>query len=159
MKKEEIQSYCEKYFTHVGATIVCRSDGYMEIDLPTEIDKELTDRPYYWMWIEATGQTPPQNRLRMQFDPNMTFPDEAPAAGKIELISLGSFRLNKIFESVAKRGRITKQYQISPPQIASQSLEPWLMVPYKVSFIADLRRDEIRSVGVNLLTGEIFSNF
>lgn len=145
--KQEIQDFCRRYFEAVGAPILIDQEDFLQVELPREIDKELTDRPYYWMYVEAMGQDVPNSVLSLAFDPDL----EIEGVERMEFVTLGSFRLNKIIESTQKRGRITRAYQ----KVSAKPLAPYLMTTFKLSFIADRRRDEIVSYGVHLGNGSV----
>ncbi|TCP59634.1 uncharacterized protein YqhG [Tumebacillus sp. BK434] len=145
--QQEIQDFCRRYFEAVGAPILVDQEDFLQVELPREIDKELTDRPYYWMYVEAMGQEVPNSVISLAFDPDL----EIEGVEKLEFVTLGSFRLNKIIESAQKRGRITRAYQ----KVSAKPLAPYLMTTFKLSFIADRRRDEIVSYGVHLGNGSV----
>ncbi|MFC4769127.1 YqhG family protein [Effusibacillus consociatus] len=148
MNKEQIQSYCRRYFQATNTPILRDEPNFLQVELPIEVDKELTDRPYYWMWVEATGQEVKPTVLNLVFDPEVEIEGEE----KCELVALGSFRLEKIFESATRRGRFVCQYQHG----TSTGLRvPFLVTSLKISYIADRRRDEIRSYGVNLKSNQV----
>jgi hypothetical protein len=173
------QEFCAAYFQAVGASEVYNAPDYREYRLPPEIDKELTDRPYYWLWVEQTGQLVEPTTLRLAFTDealtreNRRLHDEAWAQAErtemseiermffrpptAELISLGSFRLEKIFESLGHRGRfacVTPDRPGPPRRIV-----PWLMVNILISFRADLTEQEYRSLAICLENGQMVDGF
>lgn len=148
---EQIQDFCRRYFQAVESPILIDQPDFLQVELPRHIDKELTDRPFYWMYVEATGQNPPDSVLSLSFAPDV----EMEGVDRIEFVTLGSFRLNKIIESVQKRGRFTRAYQTGAGA-AGRALSPYLLVTFKLSFVADRRRDEMASFAVHLRTGQVF---
>lgn len=150
----QIQEFCRRYFQSVDAPILVDQPNFLQIELPREIDKELTDRPYYWMYIEATNQQIPNTVLSLSFDPDL----QIEGVDKLEFVTLGSFRLNKLIQSTQKRGRFTRAYQ-SVPYLTAPALTPVLLTTFKRSFVADRRRDEMISYAVNLLNGHVLRDF
>lgn len=148
MNKTEIQRFCRSYFEAMGAPVLREELDYLQVELPRHVDKELTDRPYYWMWVEATGQDVPDTVLHLAFDADFDLEDVETA----ELVAMGSFRLNRIFDSAIGHGTFAKVYEEGTTRLP---LVPFLLVGLKVSYIAGQQRDEIVSYGVNLTTGEI----
>ncbi|MCL6516177.1 YqhG family protein [Alicyclobacillus sp.] len=171
--------FCDRYFTAVGAPIVHRSPGYREYQLPRDVDKELTDRPYYWMWVEKTGQEVPPTILRLAFDDaaaereNPRLREEALREAErrgltdlqrrffrapvAERIHLGCFRLDKIYQSLDRRGRFAC---VMPRRMAEDAVRvPWLMLNLLVSFRCDMTEQEFWSVGVCLRTGQVIERF
>lgn len=142
MDKARIQDFCRRYFQATGTRILRDEPDFLQVELPIEIDQELTERPYYWMWVEATGQEVQPSVLNLIFDAATG----VEGVEKTELVTLGSFRLEKIFQSAARRGQFVCQYQEGP----TTTRIPFLLTSLKISYIADRRKDELRSYGVNL---------
>lgn len=149
--QEQIQEFCRRYFTGVGAPIHIDQPDFLQVELPREIDKELTDRPFYWMYVEATGQQVPNSVLSFSFRPDL----EIEGVEKMEFVTLGSFRLNKLIESTQKRGRFAKVYQKANALAGGGAYVPLLLTTFKLSFVADRRRDEIVSYAVHLGNGQV----
>lgn len=148
LDKLQIHDYCRKYFQATGTPILRDEPEFLQVELPRDVDKELTDRPYYWMWAEATGEDVPPTILNLAFDAET----EVEGIDSAELVAQGSYRLDKIFESTGKRGRFVCLYQTGT---ATVSRAPFLITNLKISYIADRRRDEIRSYGVNLRSKQV----
>jgi hypothetical protein len=142
----ETQRYVRTFFEAVKAPILREEPYFLQVELPREIDKELSDRPYYWMWVDASGEDVENTVLNLAFDPDVA----VDGLDTLELVAPGSFRLEKIFEATKKRGRFTLQYEKT-----EGALHPLLVVNYKISFIADRCRDEIVSFGIDLTNGAI----
>lgn len=174
----ELLKFSDEYFNAVGAKTVCESDYYREFELPRDVDKELTDRPYYWLWVEKTNQEVPPTILRLAFTEdalqreNVRLKEEAEASleGKnltdiermffrpptAELVTLGSFRLEKLYESLGQRGRFAC---IQPAGRQTGRLVPWLMYNVQLSYRCDLVEQEIFSIGLCLTNGQIIEHF
>lgn len=150
MDKLQLQHFCRRYFQATNTPILRDEPEFLQVELPREIDKELTDRPYFWMWAEATGEEVPPTVLHIVFDADT----EVEGIESAELVALGSFRLEKIFESTTKRGRFVCVYQTDAPTMLRV---PYLVTNLKISYIADRRKDEIRSFGVNLKSKQVIS--
>lgn len=171
-------TFCDRYFAAVGAALTHQSDSYREYTLPPDVDKEMTDRPYYWMWVENTGQDVAPSTLRLAFteaaeqreNPQIRTRALAEAgpyltdlqrqyfvAPKAELVSLGSFRLDKIYASCDQRGR----YAAVMPAGATDAtnLVPWLMVNIRISHRCDVTEQFIRSYGLCLANGQRVEGF
>ncbi|HEU4963316.1 MAG TPA: YqhG family protein [Bacilli bacterium] len=150
---QQIQDFCRRYFQAVEAPILVDQEDFLQVELPREIDKELIERRYYWMYIEATNQDPPNTVLSMSYRPDL----QIEGVDKLDFVTLGSFLLNKIIESTQKRGRFTRAYQqgLRP----GTPLQPVLLTTFKLSFVADRRRDEIVSYAVHLGTGRVIRDF
>lgn len=171
-------TFCEQYFAAVGATLAYSATDYREYVLPRSVDKELTDRPYYWMWVEKTNQPVHPTTLRLAFSKvaldreNQRLRDEAWAAVEqtqlseferrtfrpptAEYVALGSLRLAKICDSVDERGKFAC---VRVQGANADRFVPWLMVNTLVTQRCDLIEQEYLSTGVCLLTGQIMPGF
>lgn len=175
---EERERFFDAYFDSVGAITFSQSPNYREYELPRDVDKEMTDRPFYWMWVEKTGQPITPTRLRIAFTEdavereNQRLRDEAfkraeeenrsemerrflrpPTA---EYVTLGSFRLNKLYDSVDTRGRFACVRIGTSP---ASRLVPWLVVNVLVSFRCDLVEQSYQSYGVCLDNRQVVEGF
>ncbi|MBX5437642.1 MAG: hypothetical protein IRZ33_10565 [Alicyclobacillaceae bacterium] len=151
----ERMMFCDAYFQAVGAPTVYASDGYREYELPRDVDKELTDRPYFWMWVEKTQQPVKPTILRLAFnetalqrenerlrqaalaEQNTQAGHDAvgrPPAGwwfrppTAELFTLGCFRLDKICKSLDVRGRFAC-VQVATASASSAADNPTVSQP------------------------------
>lgn len=172
--------FCEAYFTSVGAEMTVQSEMYREYVLPRDVDKELTDRPFYWLWVEKTNQEVTPTTLRLAFsveaqtreDLRLEIEHEKlleanPSTNphqrmfsrpqKTELMNLGSFRFDKILSSVEQRGKFAC---VVPREIkAGQPLVPWLMLCGTIAYTSDSLQEERFSVGVCLENRQVVFNF
>lgn len=175
---EERLEFCERYFESVSAPCTYQSPMYREYTLPRDVDKELTDRPFYWMWIEKTNQEHKPTTLRLAFTQqavereNQRLRDEALKAREglqlneyermffrpptCEFVTLGSFRLDKLYESVDARGEFAC---VAPRNRKQVPLVPWLMINALISYRCDLIEQEFVSVGVCLTNGQVVERF
>ncbi|WP_206831022.1 YqhG family protein [Alicyclobacillus fructus] len=165
---EERLAFCDRYFASVGArTLVARS-MYREYEVPIDVDKELIERPFYWMWVEASRQPVEPTVLRLAFDDAALSREEArlnaelPAVGipgfakrRIERIDFGSHLFDRILASAAQRGRAVCVREGGE----GSELVPWLMVNGIVSYSADINREEWFSYAVCLENLQIVDRF
>ncbi len=172
-------AFCDAYFSAVNAPVVYQSKDYREYQLPRDVDKELTDRPFYWMWVEQTHQEVPPTVLRLAFTEeslqreNERLRKEALEEAErqplteiqrmffrpptAELVTLGSFRLDKIYASLDVRGRFAC---VAPTAWnEAQALVPWLMINGTVSYRCDSVEQEFVSAGVCLVNGQVVERF
>ncbi|GIM44577.1 hypothetical protein DNHGIG_01260 [Collibacillus ludicampi] len=151
MNKQQLQDFCHRYFAATGCNILHEEPEFIQVELTIDIDKELTDRPYYWLWVEATGEEVKPTVLNLAFSSNK----QVEGIESAELVVLGSYRLNQLFESAKKRGQFTLQYH----SVRDGELEPYFVISGKLSFLADRRCDEIISYGINMINGERVPRF
>lgn len=145
-----LEDYCKRYFRAVGAPLLPSARQTLLAVLPRDVDKELTDRPFYWMWVETMHETPPETVLFL------TFRDDVEAAAipdacKIERIHAGSYRMQRIVASARHRGAFAVAYQRA--HVAS----PFVLMNVKVSYLSDRRLDRMESYLVDLRDYRIYS--
>lgn len=149
MQQQEIHQYLDRFFSATGCTTVTNKNA-IQSTLTIELDKLLMNRPFYWHYLEKTGGIPNPSTLNLTIDETV---DE------MELIHFGSPRLRQIFDISRQLGSFIRLYQQSPIQNTKFPLQPWIMLNGTISYICDLKKENIYSYGINLLTGEIVDNF
>ncbi|WP_019154483.1 YqhG family protein [Robertmurraya massiliosenegalensis] len=155
MQQQEIQQFLKNYFQANGCDIVEETDGYMTVQLTIELDKELMNRPFYWHYLEKTGGVP--NPMKLTF---ITDQKTAPENMKGEVIHFGSPRLHQIFQStknLAAYIRLYENHRFASGQHVP--LKPWLGINVRISYQCDRKRDVFKSLGLQLINGQIVENF
>lgn len=178
-REDERLAFCERYFSAVGASCSYSSQKYREYILPLDVDKELTDRPFFWLWAEKTNQTVEPTTLRLAFNEESKAREDSRLAAehaqlmsqqpsgsrydlmfrkpaKSELIHLGSFRLDKILDSVNVRGKVASV--MAETAVPSDCI-PWLMINGTVEYCTDSKQERWFSIGVCLDNLQIVEQF
>lgn len=155
MQQSEIHQFLERYFTSNECGIVENHPGYMNVQLTIDMDKELMNRPFYWHYLEKTGGSPNPMRLCL-----ITDQEKAPDNVKGEVLHFGSPRLHQIFHSAKKLAGYTRLYEDKTPFPGRQTpLQPWLGLNIKISYQCDLKKDLLKSIGLNLINGLMKEDF
>lgn len=155
VQQQEIHQFLENYFQANGCEIVENEKGYMTVQLTIELDKELMNRPFYWHYLEKTGGIP--NPMKLTF---ITDQNAAPEEIKGEVIHFGSPRLHQIFESTKNLAGYIRLYEKQSLSYGQQvSLRPWLGMNLKISYQCDRKRDVFKSIGLQLINGQVVENF
>ena len=146
-----LYEFCQRYFSSAGARRFPAPEQVLCVELPREIDKELTDRPFYWMWVEAMRENPPNTILYLKFAPDAQECD-APAAAKPELITRGCYRLMRIIASAKHRGALAAGYENAP------RVTPFALFSIKISYVCDVRQDFLETYAIDLRDFHIYPN-
>lgn len=158
MEPTQVESFAERYLNAFGCRILERAPNLIQAELSLEADQDLVHRPFYWMYVEKMGLTPQTTTLTWVFDGRV-----APEGVRAELLSYGSPRFNQMLSSAQKNGRFVRLYEDSSLPVrsrrGSKPYDPWLGVNYHISYICDLKKDEILHYGIRLRTGEILEDF
>jgi hypothetical protein len=155
MQQQEIHRFLERFFQANGCEIVENQQGYLTVQLSIELDKELMNRPFYWHYLESTGGVPNPMKLTL-----ITNPKLAPDNIKGEIIHFGSPRLHQIFQSAKKLAGYIRLYEDTGQNHGNQMpLRPWLGLNLRISYQCDRKRDVFRSIGLQLINGQMVDGF
>ncbi|MBP2240859.1 hypothetical protein J2Z40_001418 [Cytobacillus eiseniae] len=155
MQQQEIQHFLERYFQANNCSITDKGPGYLTVQLSIELDKVLMNRPFYWHYLEKTGGIPNPMQLTLITDPNI-----APKTIKGETIHFGSPRLHQIFESTKNLAGYIRLYEKNHHSDRQQTpLRPWLGINLRISYQCDRKRDVFRSIGLQLINGQMVDHF
>lgn len=155
MQQQDIHDFLRRYFIANGCEIKEEREGYMTVQLTIEMDKELMNRPFYWHYLEKTGGVPNPMALTLIYDR-----EKAPEKMKGEIIHFGSPRLHQIFASTKNLSKYIRLYEDIPnPRKQHIPLKPWLGLNLKISYQCDRKKDVLRSIGLQLINGQMVENF
>lgn len=69
MNTEQIEEYVTRYIEATGCQVIEKSPAHVTVKLSPEADKALTNRSYYWNFVERTGAEPETMTYTFVFDP------------------------------------------------------------------------------------------
>ncbi|MCM3161717.1 YqhG family protein [Metabacillus litoralis] len=154
MQQEQIHSYLESFFTANSCDIIEKGQGYMTVQLTIEMDKELMNRPFYWHYLEKTNGVPNPMKLTLITDQN-----RAPSDLKGEVMHFGAPRLHQIFRSTTNLGSYIRLFEQVKEPGGNIPLHPWIGVNIIVSYQCDMKKDQLYSIGLHLVSGTLVENF
>ncbi|RKP54391.1 hypothetical protein D7Z26_13640 [Cohnella endophytica] len=173
MNAKQVQKFVVSYLDSTGCQLIEKSPSHVTVKLSPDADRALTNRPYYWSFVDRTGSEPETMTYRWSFEsPSMA--DRAAASpisyimtesGRIvqEDVYFGSRRLLQLFEASQQGGRCVTLFE-EPPRgrmdpLGSQPYTAWLGVNFKVGYECDMKREELYGWGISLATGVINEKF
>lgn len=157
MENSPTRSFVERYLQAYQCQITESTPHYIHTQLSIEADQDLSNRPFYWMYVERMNLQPQPIQICFVFDA-----EHAPNDRPSELMFAGSPRLQLMWQSAQKNGRFVSLYQENAnymPLAQSRPFIPWLAVNLFISYICDQKKDRIAHLGFNLITGEMKDNF
>ncbi|ANS73897.1 hypothetical protein AWM70_04345 [Paenibacillus yonginensis] len=187
MTAKEIRNYVRAYLEATECEIREESAYHVTVKLSPQADRELTNRPYYWAYVDRCGVEPETMSYTFVFDPEQ-YDSITPAAapevdsvmsrhfgavrplpilgpGRIqrEDLSFGSPRLQQLFEAAKRGGSFIYVFE-DPGQLQRRTLlpaayEPWLAVCFKAEFACDMKREELHYYGISLTSGTVDTRF
>lgn len=169
MTQKQVQQYVMRYLEATGCHFIEKSPAHAMVKLSPQADRSLTNRPYYWGYVDQTGVEPETMRIMFIFDPEHKdvppTPLPGPGVQRIprEEITYGCRKLDQFFEAAKAGGSYV--YLFEQPNsdhkkaASSMPYHTWLGLNVKVEFACDMKREEIHSYGISLATGEIAEQF
>ncbi|WP_372663738.1 YqhG family protein [Cohnella sp.] len=173
MNAKQVQKFVLSYLDSTGCQLIEKSPNRITVKLSPKADRSLTNRPFYWSFVDRAGVDPETMTYGWSFENPST---EQGSSGSLisylmtdngrivqEDIYFGSRRLHQLFEAVRQEGRCVTMFEepsrgrLDP--LGSQPYTAWLGVNFKVSFECDMKREEIYGWGISLATGIIDENF
>ncbi|MFD2332957.1 YqhG family protein [Cohnella sp. GCM10020058] len=188
MNAKQVEKFVMSYLEATGCDIIEKAKGSVTVRLSPEADKRLTNRPYYWGFVERTGTPPETLTFSWHFgqDDETGDADSAPETGEPqgsasaaglsplgfgvapvrvlrEDLYFGSGRLAQIFGAVRDGGRCVAMFEEPPrgraDRLGSNPYTAWLGVNFKVDYECDMKREEMYGWGISLATGYIDERF
>jgi|SRR5690625_3782927 len=145
MAINDLNSFLYNYFTAHHCEVLSNRNGVLNIKLTEEMDKVLMNRPFYWHYIKKMGHPGEPMQLNLNTNPSN-------AENTSEWIHFGSPRLQQIINHLRTNEKYTKLFQ-SVNTVINTALYPWLVVNLKISYQGQHKRDELFSIGLNLVNG------
>lgn len=154
MYAEQVHDYLKTFFKETNCEVLLDEGHMLSVQLTTDMDKRIMNRPFYWQYIEATNS--PANPARLNLITDRT---KIQNQFMGETIHFGSGRLHQIFKTTKELGSFVKMYQQDNGKKQNGMLTPYFSVNYKVSYYCDRTKEVLYSLGINLINGEIEDNF
>lgn len=144
MEITNIQHFLETFFHMSQCKIINKSQGTLTVQLTEEMDQMLMNRPFYWHFIKSTGQ---------KGEPmTITLSTKYEEKNDGEWVHFGSPRLQQIMNYLRDHHKYIKLFQQAEVQ-KQTPLYPWLLTNIKVSYEGQQKKEEIFSIGLNLVNG------
>jgi hypothetical protein len=70
LNTKQIQKFALRYLDATGCHVIEKHPAYVTVKLSPEADKRLTNRSYYWGFVERTGAAPETMSFTFIFDPD-----------------------------------------------------------------------------------------
>lgn len=143
---EQIIQFLYEYFTAHHCEIIVANTKELTVQLTIELDKALMNRPFYWHYIESTGRNGTPHRL--------SFSTEITEDPQIEWVHFGSPRLQQIFQHMNKENKYIQLFE-DYDTTKTTLLEPWLLTNNLIIYEGKQKKEQLASIGLNLINGTI----
>ncbi|WEK55488.1 MAG: YqhG family protein [Candidatus Cohnella colombiensis] len=172
MNNKQVHKFVLSYLDITGCQIIEKSPQRVTVKLSPDADRMLTNRPFYWSFVDRTGAAPETLTYAWSFQaPQASSGASSPLSylmtpsGRVvqEELYFGSRRLGQLFDVVRQGARCVTLFE-EPPKglgnpLQSHPYTAWLGVNFKVSFECDMKREELYEWGISLATGVIEEQF
>lgn len=145
-----LENFIVDYFNANGCKVIENANGMIRIQLTKEMDEALMNRPFYWHYIRSLGQEGQPMALNL-----ITNPEKRNDKG--EWIHFGSPRLQQIWNYLIQKEKYVLLFQ-EIHATKNTPLYPWLLANIKISYKGKLKKEEIISLGIQLINGKIIVN-
>jgi len=173
MNVKQVHKFVSSYLESKECHFIEKTPDTVTVKLSPDADRVLSNRPYYWSFVDRTGSPPETMTYRWSFE-NPALSDRMNASnvsyvmtesGRIiqEDVYFGSRRLLQLFDVVRQAGRCATLFE-EPPRgrldpLRSEAYTAWLGVNFKVGFECDMKKEELYLWGISLATGIIDERF
>ena len=154
MYPQQVQHYLRTFFSENNCQFVNDTDHYLTVQLTTDMDKRIMNRPYYWQYVESTGGVANPAQLTL-----ITDQTKLKEITKGELVHFGSPRLSQLFKVTHEMGSFIQMFEQMKETSNRPILTPWLGVNYKTSYYSNQTKEVLYSLGINLMNGSIKLGF
>lgn len=145
MKITNLHHFLNQYFLAHQCEVTTNQAGILTVQLNEQMDQVLMNRPFYWHYMKSSGQVGEPANLTFITDPNKREHDG-------EWIHFGSPRLQQIVNHLKEKNKNTKLFQKVETQ-QNTALYPWLLINLKISYEGKHNKEELFSIGLNLING------
>jgi hypothetical protein len=170
MNNDELKQFLSRFCEATDCEIHEKTDSHMTVKLSEEADRQLTGRPYYWMFVDRTGEAAQTMTMRWQYgkQPEGAQSDKTSTGASYgshlpQLVcDYGGEGWERIVRACRERGRFVRLFEHGDLPLAggrSRALQTWACFQLKIEFVCDLKKEVLLSVGINLQTGKMLGDF
>lgn len=80
MNTQQIENFVMRYLESMECQVMEKTSVYVTVKLSEQADRALTNRPYYWGFVDRTGAEPETMRFTFVFDPTKLPPERGPVS-------------------------------------------------------------------------------
>jgi|SRR5690625_1693364 len=138
-------SFLKIFFTTQKCTIIKESDEEITVTLTKRLDQALMNRPFYWHYMKSLNKQGEPATLTLTTNPNSSTNDA-------EFIHMGSPRFQQIMKFLQDHHRLINAYE-TIDTFKNTPLFPWLLINMKIIYKGQHLKEELFSIGINLVNG------
>lgn len=124
--------------------------GMLQVSLTEKMDKAFMNRPFYWQYMQSTGQVGQPMTWTLITNPALR-------EEKGEWIHFGTERWHQIRQYLTEHAAFTLLFEQLHPDINTM-LQPWLLLNCRIKYEGKQTKEEMFSFGLNLIDGKMYGN-
>ncbi|WP_226582979.1 YqhG family protein [Halobacillus litoralis] len=140
-------AFVKDFFTSYGCALVEQTPSYFTIQLTSEMDEEIMNRPFYWHYMK---------KMNREGDPmQLTFTDTAETHKQGIYLHAGTPKLHMIYNTAIEKARTARLYEViyQTKHPRNRAMSPWLVINVLLHYRGKQAKDEPLSIGLNLIHG------
>ncbi|UOQ93720.1 YqhG family protein [Halobacillus shinanisalinarum] len=141
--------FAKDFFTTHGCIITEEGNQSMHVKLTNDMDEALMNRPFYWHYMKKMD--------RVGEAMSLTFTDGIMEEDSGIHLHAGTPKLHQMYQLAIERSYSTRLYEYLPSLTVNKALHPWLILNIKVTYRGKQTRDEVLSIGLNLINGALIT--
>lgn len=153
VKSLNLMTFLTRYFKSNHCHIINEENNFLKVKLTEDMDRVLMNRPFYWQYIKAIGQQGEPLTLSLQIGHTK----KQTKNKNSELIHFGSPRLHTIFNELSESARFTRLFE-EVSTTNNTTLYPWLVMNVLVAYEGKQKKEQLFSIGLQLINGTIVFN-
>ncbi|ARI77076.1 YqhG family protein [Halobacillus mangrovi] len=147
MNKNPYFDFVQNFFVSYGCSVVQKSDSFLKIQLTSEMDEEIMNRPFYWHYMKK------MNRAGEPMQLTFTHTDRTEEKGIY--LHAGTPKLHTLYKTAIAKGKTSRLYESIDQPVQNRALTPWLVINLLLHFRGKQAKDERISIGLNLIHGTL----
>ncbi|HLR41849.1 MAG TPA: YqhG family protein [Pseudogracilibacillus sp.] len=139
-----MHAFLKDFFQENNCAIKKDTGNSLNVQLTKAMDKAILNRPFYWHYTELMKQEGTPKEITLQ----TTYTKEK----KLDWITVASPTFDRIISFLKEKNRYIHLYE-SIETSEKTLMQPWLLVNFSLLYEGIQKREEIISIGLNLMNG------
>lgn len=140
-------NFVQQFFTSYECPIIEKSNHHLKIQLTDQMDEEIMNRPFYWHYMKK------MNRQGAPMQLTFTHTNQSRDGGIY--LHAGTPKLHTLYKKAMEKGKTTRLYEAIETPLHNRAMTPWLLMNISLHFRGKQTKDELLSVGLNLIHGTL----
>ncbi|ELK46238.1 UNVERIFIED_CONTAM: hypothetical protein N8J90_12855 [Halobacillus marinus] len=141
------ESFVQSFFETYGCSIIDKAKGHFTVQLTSEMDEEIMNRPFYWHYMK---------KMNRDGDPmQLTFTDTNHTEKEGIYLHAGTPKLHSLYHTAIKKGKTARLYEVIDTPGTNRAMSPWLILNLQLQYRGKQAKDEPLSIGINLIHGTL----